>query len=61
MRKEATVRNTQVKLSGNTPMDLAMGKRLRDYMDPASMKPEQLTSTPTKQDLLNVEIQQWAM
>ena len=26
-------------------------------MDPASMNPEHLTSTPTKQDLLNQEIQ----
>ena len=30
-------------------------------MDPASMTPEQLTSTPTKQDLLNEEIQKLAM
>ena len=58
MRKAATVRNTQVNLSGKTPMESAMGKRPRDLMDPASMNPEQLTSTPTKQeDLLNEEIQ----
>ena len=61
MRKAATVRNTQVTLSGKTPMELAMGKRPRDLMDPASMNPEQLTSTPTKQDLLNEEIQKLAM
>ena len=30
-------------------------------MDPASMNPEQLTSTPTKQDLLDEEIQKFAM
>ena len=30
-------------------------------MDPASMNPEQLTSTPTKQDLLNEEVQELAM
>ena len=30
-------------------------------MDPASMNPEQLTSTPTKQDLPNEEIQKLAM
>ena len=30
-------------------------------MDPASMNPEQVTSTPTKQDLLNEEIEQLAM
>ena len=57
MRKAATVRNTQVTPSGKTPMELAMGKRSRDLMDPASMNPEQLTSTPTKQDLLSEEIQ----
>ena len=34
-----------------------MGRRPRDLMDPASMNPEQLTSTPTKQDFLNEEIQ----
>ena len=56
MRKAATVRNTQVTLSGKTPMELAMGRGPRDLMDPAFMKPEQLTSTPTKQDLLNEEI-----
>ena len=57
MRKAATVRNTQVTLSGKTPMELAMGRRPRDLMDLASMNPEQLTATPTKQDLLNEEIQ----
>ena len=34
-----------------------MGRRARDLMDPALMNPEQLTSTSTKQDLLNEEIQ----
>ena len=38
-----------------------MGRRPRDLMDPASMNPEQLTSTPTKQHLLNEEIQKLAM
>ena len=61
MRKAATVRNTQVTLSGKTPMELAMGRRPRDLMDPASMNPEQLTSTPTNQDLLKEEIQKLAM
>ena len=61
MRKAATVRNTQVTLSGKTPMELAMGRRPRDLMDVASMNPEQLTCTPTKQDLLNEEIQKLAM
>ena len=53
MRKAATARNTQVTLSGKTHMELAMGRRPRDLMDPTSVNPEQLTSTPTKQDLLN--------
>ena len=48
MRKAATVRNTQVTLSGKKPMELAMGRRPRDLMDPASMNQEQLTSTPTR-------------
>ena len=61
MRKAATVRNTQVTLSGKTPVELAMGRRPRDLMDPGSMNPDQLTSTPTKQDLLNEEIQKLAM
>ena len=34
-----------------------MGRRPKDLMDPASMNPEQLISTPTKQDLLNEESQ----
>ena len=38
-----------------------MGRRPRDLMDPASMNPEQLTSTPTKQDLLNEEVQKLAV
>ena len=42
-------------------MELGMGRRPRDLMDPASMNPEQLTSTPTKHDLLNEEIQKLAM
>ena len=29
-------------------MELAMGRRPGDLLDPASMNPEQLTSTPTK-------------
>ena len=61
MRNAATVRNTQVTLSGKTPMELAMGRRPRDLLDPASVNPEQLTSTPTKQDLLNEEIQKVSM
>ena len=60
MRKAATVRNTQVTLSGKPPMELAMRRRPRDLLDPASLNPEQLTSTPTKQDLLNEEIQKMA-
>ena len=55
------MRNTQVALSGKTPMELAMEKRPRDLMDPASMNPEQLTYTPTKEDLLNEEIQKLTM
>ena len=42
-------------------MELAMGRRPRDLLDPASLNPEQLTSTATKQDLLNDEIQKLAM
>ena len=61
IRKAATVRNTQVTLSGKTPMELALWRRPRDLMDPASMNPEQLTYTPTKQDLLNEEIQKLVM
>ena len=61
MRKAATVSNTQVTLSGKTPMELAMKRRPRDLMDPAFLNPEQLTSTPTKQDLPNEEIQKLAM
>ena len=61
MRKAATVRNTQVTLGGKTPMELAMGRKPRDLFDPASMNPQQLTSTPTMQDLLNEEIQKLAM
>ena len=55
------MRSTQVNLSGKTPMELAMGRRPRDLTDPASMSPEQLTSTSTKQDLLNQEIQNLAV
>ena len=52
------MRNTQVTLSGKTLVELAVGKRPRDLIDdPASMSPEQRTSTPTKQDLLKEEIQ----
>ena len=58
---QGTVRNAQVTSSGETPMELAMGRRPRDLPDPASMNPEQLTSTPTKQDLLNGEIQELAL
>ena len=57
IRKAATVRNTQVTSSGKTPMELAMGRKPRDLLDTASMNPEQLTSTPTKPDLLDEEIQ----
>ena len=53
MREAATLRNTQVTSSGKTPMELAMGPKTRDLLDTASMNPEQLTSTTTKQDLLN--------
>ena len=49
----------KITVSGKTPMELAMGRRPRDLLDPASMNPEQLTSTSIKQDLLNEEIQNW--
>ena len=52
IRKAATVRNTQVTSSGKTPMELAMGRGPRDLLDPASMNPEQLTSTPTRTSLM---------
>ena len=58
MRKSATVRNTQVTVSGKT-LELAMVRRPRDLMDPASMNPEQLISTPTKQDLLFKKLKSW--
>ena len=61
MRKAATVRNTQVTLSGTTPMELAMGRTPRELMDRASLNPEHLTSTSTKQDLLNEEIEKLAV
>ena len=61
MRKATTVRYTQVTSCGKTPMELAMGRRPRNLLDPASVNPEQLTSTPTKQDLFNEEIQKLAM
>ena len=54
MRKAATVRNTQVTFSGKTPMELPMGRKPRDLLDPASMNPQQLTSTPTNQDSLMI-------
>ena len=53
--------NVQTTSSGKTPMELAMGRRPRELLDPASMNPEQLTSTPTKQDLLNEDLQKLAM
>ena len=61
MPQAATVRNTQLTSSRKTPIELAMGRKPTDLLDPASMNPEQLTSTPTKQDLLNEEIQKLAM
>ena len=60
MRKAATVRNTQVTFSGKTPMELPVGRRPRDLLHPASMNPEQLTSTPTNRDLLDEDIQKLA-
>ena len=42
-------------------MELAMGRRPRDLLDPASMNPEQLTSTPTRQDFVIEEIPKLAM
>ena len=61
MRKAETMRNTQVTLCGKTLMELAIRRRHKDLLDPASVNPEQLASTPTKQDLLDEEIQKLAM
>ena len=38
-----------------------MGRKPGDLVDPATMNPEHLTSTPTKQDLLNENIQKLVM
>ena len=40
---------------------VSRGKETKRFLDPASMNPEQLTSTPTKQDLLHEEILKLAM
>ena len=61
MRKAATGKNTQVTPSGKTPMDLAMGETRKKFMGAASVNPEQFTSTPTKQNLLNEDIQKLVM
>ena len=68
MREGATVRNTQVTLSGKTPVELAMGRRPIDLTDPAFMNPEQanlhinqtrsLERGNSKADYANLEIQQ---
>ena len=42
-------------------MELAMGRRPRYLLDPASLNPDQLASTPTTQDLLNEEFEKLAM
>ena len=57
----ATNNSDKTTLSQITPMELAKKKSPRDLTDPASMNPEQLTSTPTNQDLLIEEIQKLAM
>ena len=57
----ATNNSDKTTLSQITPMELAKKKSPRDLMDPASMNPEQRTSTPTKQDFLNDETQKLAM
>ena len=61
MRKAATVRNTQVTASGRTPLELALGRRPRDLLDPANMNPQQLTAERTKDDTTNEELQRIAM
>ena len=50
MRQAATVRNTQITLSGKTLMELARGRRPINLLDSVSMNPEQ------QQDLLIEEI-----
>ena len=62
MRKAATVRNTQVTLSGETPMEVAMGRRPKRSHGPSfheSRTPN--INTNTNQDLPNEEIQKLAM
>ena len=62
LRKAAAARNTPLTSSGETDAHgIGHGRKPRDLVDPASMNPEQLTPTPTKQDLLNEEIQKLAM
>ena len=49
MRKAATIRNAQVTSSGKTPLELAFGRKPRDMLDPASMNPQQLTTSRSNQ------------
>ena len=51
MRKAATVRNTQVTSSGKTPMELALGRKPRDLLDPASMNPESHLEVQQREDI----------
>ena len=60
-RMAATVRNTQVILSGKTPVEVQWGANQEISWTQFPLNPEQFTSTPTKQDLLNEETQKMAM
>ena len=56
MRKEATMRNTQVTLSGKTPVELALGKKPRDLIDFAFMKSRRADIYTNRTGLTQLEL-----
>ena len=54
-------RNTQLTISGYSPLEIATGRRPPDLFDVETANPEQLTSEPPEEDISTLALQRLAL
>ena len=61
MKMTAWARNTQLTISGYSPLEVATGRRPPDLFDVETANPEQLSATPPDEDLSTLALQRLAL
>ena len=61
MKMTVWARNTQLTISGYSPLEVATGRRPPDLFDVETANPEQLSATPPDEDLSTLALQRLAL